>query len=64
MFGFKEVCFVAGGVDFLSSLRYSHSLISIFYHTQFRELNKKVTTFNNDVKNWTMSNDDFRFLFC
>ena len=25
MFGFKEVCFVAGDVDFLSTLRYSRN---------------------------------------
>ena len=53
MFGFKEVCFVAGGVDF--KVRYVIHTVSIsFYHTQFRELNKNVTTLNNDVKNWTV----------
>ena len=30
MFGFKEVCFVAGGVDFLGTLRYSHNFYIIF----------------------------------
>ena len=57
MFSFKEVCFVAGGVIFIFFfflIRYVIHTVSTFYHTQFRKLNKNVTTLNNDVKNWTV----------
>ena len=35
-------------------IRYVIYTVSIFYHTQFRELSNYVTTLNNDVKNWTV----------
>ena len=54
MSGFKEVCFVAGGVNFFFSVRYVIHTVSIFYHNQFRELSKYVTTLNNVIKNWTV----------
>ena len=37
MFGFKEVCFVAGGVDFLSKLRYSRSFYILPHSVQGTE---------------------------